>query len=345
MEALVYRGPWQISCEDKPAPGDPIHNEVLVRVRATGICGTDVGIASGQYAAVHNIVLGHESSGEVVATGPDVSSLRPGQRVVIDPTYYCSLCRMCRTGRQNHCERKIGTETGVSRNGTFATYYKTEDRFLYPIADGIGFEAATLTEPLSCALTGVDQLRTRPDLRTVVLGAGPIGIVYAHALRSRSIGGALVEISAARRSLAGHVLPPEWSCANSIPEAAERVSPDTGMLDLVVDTTGVLGAESIPLLARGGQFLAVGLRQFACNLDMRRVADESLSIQGSIDSLGTFAAAAHLINTGAVPAEFIVTHTLALEEFIDGFALLGCNIRKQQRNNHAQALKTVLRPC
>jgi threonine dehydrogenase-like Zn-dependent dehydrogenase len=345
MEALVYRNPWQLAVEEQPAPDHPVHNEVLVRVRATGICGTDVGIISGQYAAIQNVILGHESSGEVAAIGPDVSSLHIGERVVIDPTYYCGLCRLCRTGRQNHCERKIGTETGVSRDGTFATYYKTEDRFLYPIADGIGFEAATLTEPLSCALTGVNQLRTRPDLRTVVLGAGPMGIVYTHALRTRSIGGVLVEVSAERRELAQRVLPSGWSSANSIREAVERLSPDSGKLDLVVDTTGVLSAESIPLLARGGQFLAVGLRQFTCNLDMNRVADESLSIQGSIDSLGTFAAAAHLINTGAVPAESIVTHTLALREFVDGFALLGCDIRKQQRSNHAQALKTVLRPC
>ena len=344
MEALVYRSPWRVSLEERPTPGEPMGNEVLVEVKSTGICGTDIGIVAGQYFAESSVILGHESSGKVATVGPDVRSLHPGDRVVIDPTYYCGFCRSCRTGRPNHCEHKTSTETGVSRDGTFAKYYKTEERFLYPLANDVSFEAATLTEPLSCALTGVDQLRTRPDMRTVVLGAGPMGIIYTHALSTRSIGGTLVEISAARRKLAQRAAPSQWFCCESIVEAVVRISPEDGKFDLIVDTTGVLSGESFPLLARGGQFLAVGLRAHTCSVDMGRVADESLSIVGSIDSLGTFAAANHLINSKAIPAESIVTHRLALSDFVEGFGLLGCDIQRQKRSNSACAIKTVLCP-
>jgi threonine dehydrogenase-like Zn-dependent dehydrogenase len=343
MQSLVYRGAWQAAIEEKPDPQAPVRDEVLVRIRATGICGTDIGIVLGDYTANTGVTLGHESSGTVEAVGPEVRTVKPGDRVVIDPTFFCGMCHMCRTGRQNHCAQKSSTETGVSRDGTFAPYYTTAERFVYPLAAGISFEAGTLTEPLSCALTGVSQLRTRPDLRTLVLGGGPMGIVYTHALQTQGISGAVVEISRERLTLAERAVPAGWRGEASITEAVEAVSSD-GQVDLVVDTTGVLSDVAIKLLARGGQFLAVGLRTFVAGIDMRRVADESLSIQGSIDSLGTFASAIHLINTDAIKAQSLVTHSLDLADFRDGFALLGCDIAKKSQRNEARAIKTVLRP-
>ena len=214
---------------------------------------------------------------------------------------------------------------------------------MYGIDDEVSFEAATLTEPLSCALTGVAQLRTRPELSAIVLGSGPMGILYTHALRTRGIDGCLVEISAARRALAADAAARGWVACASIGEAVQSVSRN-GTVDIVVDTTGVLSDEAIPLLARGGQFLAVGLRRHTAAIDMRRVADESLSIVGSIDSIGTFATAVHLINKDAVNAEAIVTHRLELEDFRRAFELLGCDIHNQRKSNAATAIKAVLCP-
>lgn len=336
MHALTYGSPWNISLEEKPDPPTPVGDQVLVRLRASGICGTDIGIISGQYPAEPSVTLGHESSGEVKAIGAEVRALRIGDRVVIDPTYFCSHCYMCRTGRPNHCTHKAGTETGVTRDGTFSPYYTTQERFLYKIADDVSFEAAALSEPLSCALTGVGVLRTRPDLRTVVLGAGPMGILYTHALRTRAISGAVVELSAPRLALARQAIPRGWVCSETVPE---------GRFDLVVDTTGVLCGEVFPRLERGGQFLAVGLRQYTFPIDMRRVADESLTIVGSIDSLdNSFATAAHLINSKAIPAESIVTHRLDLSKYVEGFGLLGCDLTRKRHDNCASAIKVVLRP-
>lgn len=129
MLALVYKSAWDVALEERPVPEIKKDNDVLVRIRATGVCGTDLGIISGKYHAVPSTILGHESAGDVIAVGSAVSSLQPGDRVVIDPTYYCGQCEMCRTGRQNHCTHKAVTETGVSADGTFTDYYVTEDRF------------------------------------------------------------------------------------------------------------------------------------------------------------------------------------------------------------------------
>ncbi|HXU45033.1 MAG TPA: alcohol dehydrogenase catalytic domain-containing protein [Thermoanaerobaculia bacterium] len=344
MNALLYRGPWQLEESERPEPEPPVGREVVVRIRATGICGTDLGIVTGGYAAARPpVVLGHESAGEVVATGDAVESLRIGDRVAIDPTYFCGACRMCRTGRQNHCQRKSDTETGVSRDGTFAPLYKTEERFLYPLPDRLSFAAASLAEPLSCALTGVDQVRLRPDLRALILGAGPLGVLYAHALACRGLGGAVVEISAPRRGLAQAALPPHWHCRSSLEEAIESLSED-GEIDLAVDTTGLLAAEVLPRLARGGQLLTIGLRPTTCAVDMLRVADRSLSIVGSIDSLGTFAAAVDLLGRGLVPGDRIVTCQHPLEDYRIAFAELGCDLLARTVSAAAGAIKVVLLP-
>ncbi len=141
MKAIVYNSEWDIKLR-RPVPTITKSNQVLVKIKATGICGTDLGIISGKYQASTSVILGHESAGEVFQVGEEVSNLKIGDRVIIDPTYYCGNCNMCRTGRQNHCEYKGVTETGVSSDGTFTDFYVTEERFLYKLADHVTYEEA-----------------------------------------------------------------------------------------------------------------------------------------------------------------------------------------------------------
>ncbi|HEY0017957.1 MAG TPA: alcohol dehydrogenase catalytic domain-containing protein [Longimicrobium sp.] len=346
MRGLVYEGPWKVGLAECPAPGAPTGGEVLVRIAATGICGTDLGIIMGACEAKVPVVLGHESAGEVVAVGDRVRSLAPGTRVVIDPTFYCGFCPMCRTDRPNHCEHKGDTETGVSRDGTFAPYYKTEERFLYPLAPHVSFEAGSLVEPLSCALTGADRLRARPDMRTLIFGAGPLGILYSHALACRGLGGALVEVSAARRARAATVAAAGWRITGSAEEALEDAfGRPTAEVDVIVDTTGVMVEKGVGLLARGGQLLTIGLRRSPCTIDALRLAERSLSLIGSVDSLGTFASAMHLIESGRVPAERMVTHRFALDDYREAFLRLGCDLDQRTYSAGAEAMKVVLQPA
>ena len=345
MRGLVFRGSWNVAVESVPEPDAPKGTDVLVRVHATGICGTDIGIVSGAYAAREPVILGHESAGEVVAVGEDVRDLTPGDRVVIDPTYYCGFCLMCRTDRQNHCERKVDTETGVSRDGTFAAYYTTEERFLHRFGSDLSYEEAALTEPLSCVLTGVAQLRLRHDLRTIVIGAGPIGILYAHGLSLSGIDGVLVEVADRRLALAQDAMPARWRTERTLAGALKAMRPCTGEADLIVDTTGAVTEECAAVLARRGQLLSVGLRAGTARIDMLHVADRSLTILGSIDSLGTFSSALRLIERRALPVDRIITDQMDLEHYAEAFRGVGCDIAARRRNNDARSLKTILRPA
>jgi threonine dehydrogenase-like Zn-dependent dehydrogenase len=322
VNALVHLGPERLALQDRPEPAITADDQVLIRVRATGICGTDLGIAAGVYAARAGVILGHESAGDVVAVGDAVTAVRTGDRVVVDPTFHCGLCRMCRTARMNHCVAKATTETGVTQDGTFAPLHVTTERFVHRIADHVGYDAASLTEPLSCALTGLRAAEVRPDLRSAVLGAGPMGVLYGAAMRLAGLRPIFIETSPARREMVGSVLG-----APAFPSLDHA-----GELDLIVDTTSVLLPAALGAVSRGGQIIVVGLRRGEARIDPSVLADRSIRLIGSIDSIDTFHQAVHLIESGAIPASALITHRLPLERWADGFQLA--------RDGHA--LKVVL---
>ncbi|WP_458119327.1 zinc-dependent alcohol dehydrogenase [Paenibacillus sp. Z6-24] len=345
MLSLVYRSAWDVALEERPRPMITGDRDVLVRIHATGVCGTDLGIISGKYHAKSSIILGHESAGEVIEVGARVTTLQPGDRVVIDPTYYCGQCSMCRTGRQNHCLHKSTTETGVSSDGTFTDYYVTEDRFLYKLADHVTYEEATMTEPLSCMLTGINQINLLPNFRTIILGAGPIGMLYSYALASKGVTGSIVDISEERMRLADSIAPERWSTYSSFEGALEAISPEDRQVDLVVDTTGVIGTQILSNLAHGGYLMLVGLRDGINTFNPKEIVDRSLKIIGSIDSLGTFATAHYMIEKGLVPASKLITHTYPLQSYKEAFQTLGCDLNDGTLTSSSSAIKVVLQSC
>lgn len=342
MKALRFLGPWTIDIGDVPDPPEPVDTEVLIRIRATGICGTDLGIVSGEYDAVKGVILGHEAAGDVVAVGDAVNSVAAGDRVAIDPTYSCGFCRMCRTNRSNHCERKHGTEAGVSRDGTLAEYYLCEERFVHRLQPRLSFAAGTLGEPLSCALTGVARLNLHLAHRVAVVGGGPMGILYAWALSSKGMRGCIVENAAARREALRAVLPEGWALASSLDDVLRHHAP----VDVAVDTTGAMTGRLLDIVARGGQVLTIGLSRHLITVDAGAMADCSITLLGSIDSLdNSFAAAVDLLSFGAIPAEQLVTHRITLDNFAQGAALLGCDIAGRRRGPPNGALKVVVEPA
>lgn len=335
-DALVFEAPWRIGLTEPRAPRALGPMDVAVEIRATGICGTDIGIVTGAYHARPNVILGHESAGVVVAVGTEVRSVAPGARVAIDPTYACGACRMCRTGRPNHCEMKSEREAGVSCDGTFAPFFQTDARFVYPVSDALPFEAAALAEPLSCALTGLNQVRIRPDFDVAVVGGGPMGMIYAHALAARGVKGQIFEASETRRALCEAAAPDGWGVS-----PPRRATP--GELDLVVDCSGHGVPWAIQSLRRGGQVLVVGLSSGDALVKPAQLADHSLSIIGSIDSIDTFALAVSMLETGLIPARRLVTHRLPIMEYRRGFAMLGVDLSTQRRApEEIAALKVVL---
>lgn len=183
MKAAVFYGKNDLRVEERPVPA-PGKNEVRVRVRACGVCGTDIHIFEGDEGAAKTplgTVLGHEFAGEIAALGEGVTGFCVGDRVCIDPNELCGTCDPCRGGYGHFCEHMNGY--GTTLNGGFAEYCVVPVSQVYPIADGLSYEEAAMTEPVACCLHGIDLCEIRPGSTALVFGAGMIGAIMVQLAR------------------------------------------------------------------------------------------------------------------------------------------------------------------
>lgn len=186
---------------DKPVPKD---DEVLIKVMACGVCGTDVHIFCGDegcFPTPSGTVLGHEFAGLVEAVGKDVHSVRAGDRVCVDPNQLCGECYYCRSGIGHFCEKMTGIGTGV--NGGFAQYCTVPQSQVYKFSDTTSYEEAAMTEPVACCLHGMDLCRISCGDTVAVIGGGMIGMIM---LQLAKISGAgkliMIEPVAEKREIA-----------------------------------------------------------------------------------------------------------------------------------------------
>lgn len=177
MKSAVFYGKHDLRVEEakKPEIGP---RDVLIQVKACGVCGTDVHIYEGDKGAAEvtpPTILGHEFSGVVVETGAEVENCRAGDRVCIDPNCYCGTCEPCRNGVAHYCENMIGYGTTV--NGGFAEYCAVNERQVYQLGENTSFEQGAMAEPVACCLHGIDMCEIQPGHQVVVIGGGMIGLL------------------------------------------------------------------------------------------------------------------------------------------------------------------------
>lgn len=346
MQALKYHGPWTVSLDQVPDLSYVEADDVVVNVNVCGICGTDIGIITGDYSvARQGVTLGHEAAGVVESVGPQVQGLSVGDRVVINPTYACGQCRQCRTGNENHCSLKDGTEAGVSYDGAFATRYKAKEKFLRKLDDHVTFEEASLTEPLSCTITGVDKLNIKNNnIRAFIIGAGPMGILYAWSLYNIGVDIVMIENNIYRFEYASSVLPSSALLFVDFREGIQSLfGPDDDKVDVVIDTTGSMTETILSHLSAGGKLLTVALKDKTAHVSTLHIADKSLSIMGSIDSLNnSFERAYCLIRDKLVPAARIVSHVIPLSQYKEGFSKLGCDLGQSRLRSPSEKNCKVL---
>lgn len=177
MKSAVFYGKHDLRVEEHEMPKvGP--KDVLIQVKACGVCGTDVHIYEGDKGAAEvtpPTILGHEFSGVIAEVGSEVTNYKAGDRVCIDPNCYCGACEPCRNGVAHYCEHMIGYGTTV--NGGFAEYCAVNERQVYKLGDNTSFEQGAMTEPVACCLHGMDMCEIRPGHQVVVIGGGMIGLL------------------------------------------------------------------------------------------------------------------------------------------------------------------------
>lgn len=177
MRSAVFYGKHDLRIEESPIPSIG-EKDVLIEVKACGVCGTDVHIYEGDKGAASvtpPTILGHEFSGIVKEAGSQVTKYKAGDRVCIDPNFYCGSCCFCRNGIAHYCTDMIGYGTTV--NGGFAQYCSVNEHQVYLLGDNTTFEQGAMAEPVACCLHGIDMCHIRPGINVVIIGGGMIGLL------------------------------------------------------------------------------------------------------------------------------------------------------------------------
>lgn len=203
MKAGVFYSKNDLRVEEIPKPS-PKAGEVLIKVKACGICGTDVHIFNGDkgcFPTPAGTVLGHEFSGIVEAVGEGVKQISVGDRVCVDPNKLCGDCYYCKSGIGHFCENMIGIGTGV--NGGFAEYCAVPQSQVYKIADSTSYEAAAMTEPTACCVHGIDMCDISCGDTVAIIGGGMIGMIMLQLAKLSGAGKLImIEPVAEKRTIA-----------------------------------------------------------------------------------------------------------------------------------------------
>lgn len=316
MHAAVITSRNIVTFEQIPDPS-PSDDEVVVAVRACGICGTDLHALEGDLEWVrYPLVPGHEFAGEVVARGREVSALEVGDLVAVQPNLYCGHCRQCRRGTENLCAQ--WNALGVTMNGAAAEYVTVPQWNAYRLPTGTDVAVGALIEPLSCALHGYDLVRTRIGHRFLIYGAGTMGLMLAMlAERAGALSVAVVEPNAQRRAMAARL------AADAVVSADELDSPEG--FDLVIDATGVVSAieDGLTRVRRGGTFLQFGVAPAGAAAAMSpfRLYNDEVTMVGAMAVLHSYDRAYDLAIEGNLDLASLVSETLPLDAYSDAAQL------------------------
>ena len=324
MYVPVFKGEGRLEYEDRPIPYPEDPSDVLVKIDACGICGTDLNVLAvpPTHQAPPNIIIGHEGAGSVEEVGSGVTNLKPGDRVVIAPRITCGECEFCRRGLDNQCNnyRSIGT----SINGAFAPYLRAPQKALFKISPEVPPDDAIFFEPLSCAVGATARAPFRAGDNVVILGAGPMGAIFAQLYRILGAGKIIVadlvtyRLDFARKLGVDEALNPQKV------DLVEAVSDMTGIgADLVVDAIGNQIRAAISLTRRGGHVILFGLRPHDNPpVNQYSITRYDLTLHGSFVGLRPFIQTIKLLESRHIQPSVLITHRFPLAELTQGVKLM-----------------------
>jgi L-iditol 2-dehydrogenase len=344
MKALLLTAPSQLGLVDFPDP-QPAAGEVLVRVRACGICGSDIHGWDGSTGRRRPpLIMGHEAAGEIAVVGPEVEGWSQGERVTFDSTISCGECAYCRAGQVNLCDhrRVLGVAPAEYRqHGAFAEYVVLPARILYRLPAGLTFAHAAMVEPVSIAIHAVQRVRLAPADTAVVVGSGLIGLFVVQALRwagaKRIIA---VDLEPKRLALARELGATDTlqSDACDVPAEVARLTGGAGA-NVAFEVVGVSPTLQLALacLRRGGSAVLVGNLAPKTDFPLQAVVTRELSLFGSCASAGEYPLCLELIARGLIRVEPMISAVAPLAEGAEWF-------RRLSARDGGQYMKVILQP-
>jgi L-iditol 2-dehydrogenase len=334
MRAAVLHAPHRVALEERPVPL-PAPEEVLVRVRSVGLCGSDVHYYEhgriGDYVVRSPLVLGHEPSGEVVACGDRASRHQPGQRVSLEPGVPCRACPQCLAGRYNLCPRMTFFATPPV-DGAFCEYVVLHEAFAHPVPDSMSDDAAALLEPLSVAVWACGKADVSTGSRVLVTGAGPVGLLALQTARALGACEVVVcDLNPQRLTLARDL------GATAVVDVGRESLDGSGFeADVLLECSGSARAtaDGVRQVGRAGRVVLVGMGGDEVTLPLAHVQQHELVVTGTFRYANTWPTATSLA-LGDVELDRLVTHRFGLGEVEDALTVTG---------RDPTAVKPVVRP-
>jgi L-iditol 2-dehydrogenase len=313
MRACVLHEPHDLRMEDRPAPL-PGADDVIVRVRSVGVCGSDVHYYEhgriGDFVVRAPLVLGHEVSGEIVAVGAAVPGERVGERVAVEPGTPCRRCDQCRHGRYNLCP-DIAFFGTPPVDGALCEYVRVPADFAYPVPAALSDDAAALLEPLSVGIWANRKAGTAAGSSVLVAGAGPIGLVTTQVARAMGATEVVVtDVSPTRLEAAARL------GATGTARAGSPAAAGLNGFDAFVDCSGAAPAidAGVRAVRPAGAVVLVGMGPDDLTLPFGVVQQRELTVTGTFRYANTWPEAIALAASGAVDLDALVTGRFPLEE-------------------------------
>lgn len=319
MKSAVFYGKHDLRVMDWPVP-EIGAEDVLIQVKACGVCGTDVHIYEGDQGAAEvtpPTILGHEFSGVVAAVGSAVTNYKVGDRVCVDPNCYCGKCDYCRDGIAHYCTDMIGYGTTV--NGGFAEYCSVNQRQVYLLGDNTSFEQGAMTEPVACCLHGIDMCNIHPGCNVVVIGGGMIGLLMMQLAKlSGAARVALLEPVASKREV-GKQLGADL-CVDPLHEDAKAVLDAAGMsrIHTVIECVGRTSTieQAIDLVGNKGTVMMFGLTKPDDTIAVKpfQIFKKEIELKASYINPYTQKRALELIDSGRLDVTSMVYDVVGLDQ-------------------------------
>ncbi len=323
LKAAVLHAVGDIRCEEVPEP-EIEDNEVLLKVRACGVCGTDVHFLHGEWTVNMPLIPGHEFSGEIAETGRDVEIVEEGDKVSVDPNVVCGVCKNCRRTERSYLCSNISA-IGVDVNGAFAEYVKAPEEVVYKLPRHVDFETGAMSEPVGCAIRGFDNTRTDLGDTLVIIGMGPMGLILEQlGLMQGAAKVIAIEPIEGRRRMAeklgaSRTIDPRTEDV----EAAINEETDGNGPEVVFEAVG--SASTIEMaLGIAGRGARVNLFGVAPETDVLKVKpfmlyDKELEISASYRDPFTFDRAIQLLANGRIDVKSLITDRFPLPKIEDAF--------------------------
>ena len=321
----IVSAPGKVEFQERKLP-ELLPNEVLIGVKASSICGSDLHIFKGKHpSAPLPVAIGHELSGEVLRFGNEVSRLREGDRVVVEPVITCGRCYFCQKGEYNLCSQ-ISFQYRKGQ-GAFAPYFIAKENWVHTLPDGVSYEEGALIEPLSVSHHAFKKGNLQPGHTVAIFGAGAIGLMLLLLTRRSGAGEVFMVDVQDHRLRKARALGASYLLNNSEGEAAPRILEKTSDfgVDRAFEAVGLESTlvQSLKVLKKGGSSVVVGIfEEQEVKIPVNLFIQKEISLMGSQGYCWDFQSALKLLEKGEIHLGEMITHVLPLSSLQKGFELL-----------------------